>query len=481
LETGKNEAAAEARLALRKAHQAEYDRCAEDIVYWCNTYVKTYDPRLLGEGKDPNTPFILYEYQVEYFEYLDDKIANKKHGLVEKSRDMGATWLNCVYLLHKWLFVPGFKAGVGSRKAQLVDRLGDMDAIFPKMRHVLDNVPEWMLPAGFEVNGPDDNHLRLVNPENTAAITGEAGDNIGRGGRNTIYIIDEHAFLERPDVVEKAVSQNTNCIIYTSTPNGSGNLFARKRHSGKIEVFTMHWSRHPRKDQAWYEMQCANLDAVTVAQEIDIDYTASVAGICIPGKWVRAGVGFYEYMVEKDAEFAAEMLEGPRWAGLDVGETVDLSVYTFSEGCVVRRIEAWSGDNTTVTARRAARFGEEDDIDLLKYDSIGTGAGVRGTLKEDEKESGSKFPFKYKGINAGLPGTRLKYRDNSKKTAKVRFKNVRMEMWWNIRLRLEACFEIMEGIKDHKPADCISLPDEPELIRQLSQPLVEEVGQGQTS
>jgi hypothetical protein len=40
-----------------------------------------------------------------------------------------------------------------------------------------------------------DNYMRIINPDNGATITGEAGDNIGRGGRTTMYFLDEWALL----------------------------------------------------------------------------------------------------------------------------------------------------------------------------------------------------------------------------------------------------------------------------------------------
>jgi phage terminase large subunit len=66
------------------------------------------------------------------------------------------------------------------------------------------------LAEGF--NPESDKHMsymRIVNPENGATITGEAGDNIGRGGRKTIYFKDESAHYERPDKIEASLSENT--------------------------------------------------------------------------------------------------------------------------------------------------------------------------------------------------------------------------------------------------------------------------------
>ena len=68
------------------------------------------------------------------------------------------------------------------------------------------------------------------------------------------------------------------------------NPFAAKVHGGRIKTFRFHWRDDPRKDENWYAKQVAELDPVTVAQEIDIDYSASVEGILIPSTWVQAAV-----------------------------------------------------------------------------------------------------------------------------------------------------------------------------------------------
>jgi len=76
-------------------------------------------------------------------------------------------------------------------------------------------------------------HLKIVNPETESTITGEAGDNIGRGGRNSIYFKDESAFYEHPLTIDAALSQNSDVKIDVSTPNGIGNPFYQKRFAGE--------------------------------------------------------------------------------------------------------------------------------------------------------------------------------------------------------------------------------------------------------
>ena len=51
--------------------------------------------------------------------------------------------------------------------------------------------------------------MRIVNPQTGASITGESGDNIGRGGRKLCYFKDESAWYERPEKIEAALADNT--------------------------------------------------------------------------------------------------------------------------------------------------------------------------------------------------------------------------------------------------------------------------------
>jgi phage terminase large subunit len=262
--------------------------CAQNPIHWINRWCWTFDPRELGRA---NQPFDLWPRQEQYLQWLQAREAAQNDGLCEKSRDMGITWLSCAFALHGWLFREGYKVGFGSRKLEYVDEKGNMDSIMEKARYLYRNLPEWMLPEGFSPK-EHDHYCKLINPKNGSAITGEGGDEIGRGGRASIYFIDEAASLERPELAEASLSQTTRVRIYLSTPKGSGNVFYRKRFSLPAEqVFTFHWKDDPRKNDAWYESEKARIgDDSIVAQELNIDYSGSLAGICIPAEWVRAAV-----------------------------------------------------------------------------------------------------------------------------------------------------------------------------------------------
>ena len=158
-------------------------RPAEFIMHWMDTY----NPRLVGNKW---IPFIFFKRQSEFIEFVESLRADNENGLVEKCRDIGATWLACAYSVWTWLFITDDATGWGSRKQELVDKLGDPDSIFEKIRLLIKRLPAEWLPEGYK---PRDHStfMKLVNPANGATLTGESGDNIGRGGRKSRYFKDE--------------------------------------------------------------------------------------------------------------------------------------------------------------------------------------------------------------------------------------------------------------------------------------------------
>ena len=246
----------------------------------------TFDPRN-AEVKLPTTmPFLLFPKQAEYIVWLRERWLAREDGLAEKSRDMGVSWLCVAFGVWMWLFHPGTVVGFGSRKEEYVDDLSDPKSLFWKARQFVNLLPVEFRPAGWDAkkHAP---FMTLTNPENGSAMVGEAGDNIGRGNRTSIYFKDESAFYERPESIDAALSQTSNCKIDVSTPNGNGNPFYRKRHSGKVKIFTFHWRDDPRKGPEWYAKQQNDLDPVVLAQEVDIDYNASTNDSWISGKDVE--------------------------------------------------------------------------------------------------------------------------------------------------------------------------------------------------
>jgi len=333
----------------------------------------TFDPRNAEIGKPTTVPFVLFDRQAEFVEWVVARWRAREDGVVEKSRDMGVSWLCVAIGIWMWSFHPGTVVGFGSRKEEYVDKIGDPKSLFWKMRHFIEWLPGEFRPHGWGANCAP--YMRISNPENGASIVGEAGDNIGRGNRTSIYFVDEAAYLEHAEAVDAALSQTSNCKLHVSTPNGAGNPFYRKRHGGRIPVFVFDWHQDPRKDATWYEKQVATLDPHIVAQEIDRNYEASVTNAFIPGELVNAAA------MRGPADVKAN---GGLRVGVDPARFGDdRTVISFRRGRVLLKQVAISKQDVTQVAGRVraevSAYGERPE--QIAVDTIGVGAGVADILR----------------------------------------------------------------------------------------------------
>lgn len=314
-------------------HRASFDvafrsrlmgACSEEMLLWVNLFVWTCDPRKSATSRAAgNPPFISWGYQDETFAELERVLRDGEDLLIEKSRDMGASWMCMVWMLWRWFFRPGQKFLVVSRKAELVD--GDEDSLFAHVDYVLDRIPPWMMPVGWNTKQTPQvqscrSRMKLKNPENGSVIEGEATTkNLGRGGRRTAVMIDEFAAFESGGYeVLMATADTTRTRIFNSTPQGPTNAFYSQRQKGTARV-RLHWSRHPEKSlglyrplgrgsnveildkewhernpgykfrgevpageeglrSPWYDKECdRRAGPVEIARELDIDYQGSAS------------------------------------------------------------------------------------------------------------------------------------------------------------------------------------------------------------
>jgi len=441
--------------ANNKFRELLLERCRRDIVFWCNYFAITYDPRSEVKLK----PFILFDRQEEYLEWRNQQLKNKEHSLVEKSRDAGLSWLNCAGQTHGLLFKPDYAGGMASRILTLVDSSDNPDCLFWKIDALIEYLPSWMKPEIKRRIGI------ISNKDNNASITGEGGPNIGRAGRKTLLDLDEAAFLEQPQRVDSAVSQNSDCVIWTSTPNGRANPFAQKRFGGYYPVFTFYWTDDPRKDQDWYERQKARLAPQVFAQEVEIDYSASVEGILIQSDWVRAAVNAHE-KIDGLREAGKRRVAGRRVAGLDVAtQGKNRNVFIVRKGVVVQEIETWQGLDTTQSTFWVDEKMRELKVNMLHFDADGVGAGVAGTLNSVSPK------YEFNALHgAGRPSDRDI--EGEDRVAKEKYANKRAELYGQLAVRFRKTYERVEGIYDHHLEELISIPNHSELISQLSQPTV---------
>jgi hypothetical protein len=264
----------------------------------------------------------------------------------------------------------GFAAGVGSALEVKIDRSGDPDTLFHKIRSFLEH-----LPGEFSAGYTPDScsaYMRIKFPLTGSSITGEAGDQAGRGARKAIFIVDESAHFEHPKTIDKNLSANTRCRIDISSVNGEANSFYSRAHNPSIRRFDFTWRDDPRKSQAWYEQQCAELDEATVRQELDCDFRASKDGVCIPSAWVQAAIDI-DKILGIDCD-------GGAWrAALDIADRGDdKNAFVITKGRKILFATQWSGkgSDTGYSVQRAMAICAEWGLNSFDYDADGMGGAA---------------------------------------------------------------------------------------------------------
>lgn len=447
-----------------------------------NDWGMTFEPRNLELGRVATIPFVTWERQDEYLTWIYRRWLSSGRGLVEKSRDCGVTWLSVGFSVSMWLFLPNFACGFGSRKEEYVDKKGDPDAIFEKIRFFVEHLPTEFLPAGFNINKHSP-YMRLINPENGAVIKGEGGDSIGRGGRCSMYFVDEAAHVEHQEKTDAALSATTNCQIDISSVNGNGNLFYRKRmrYDGTERIFIFDWRDDPRKDDIWYQRQVDEQDEVTVAQEIDRDYNASAEGVFIPAKWVAASV---------DAHVTLGFdPEGIRVLAFDPADVGDARACVRRHGSVLTEaVQKKQGD---ITDAIPWAFELAEGADVFSYDADGMGApSMKLALQRKRPErmrvvpyygsAGVRDPDGTKGDSVAwlkpLAKRVVDLHSGGEKTNQDRYINFRAQTWDDARDRFQATYEAVQRARQGKivhadPERLISISGECEELRQLQSEL----------
>ncbi len=435
---------------------------AADVVWWVNVFVETYDPR-----RKRYLPMHLWPRQEEFLKALHEAVTTPHELLVEKSRDVGVTWLAVAYAANRWLFSPGFKTAFVANLAELVDVLYDSDSILEKVRILLRGLPEWMLPKGFSYTHHS-LHYRIINPANQNEIVGRRGKQAGRGGRASLMFIDEAAHLENPMAVNAATSATSDCRVWASSVSGNANWFANRRNSGDIKIFRFHWTDDPRKasDPGWKAATIKRVGKVTFASEYDIDYGASVTDLLIELQWIEAAKWLWKHPdCPKD---------GQAITGGDVGAGGDKTVRCTRKGGYTLVPQDYAGADSINAAHWLMNGTLSDGSMILVYDSLGVGHGVTSAFMMERRNIQQQQLHIVPHAGSNSPTNRV-WPDGMKSSEK--FGNKRAEVWW---LGREACRrsyekrlfmegDIDQGI-DHPWDEVAALPPHDLLCQELNMP-----------
>lgn len=287
-----------------KVQDALWLMCRADPLFWINTFIWTYDPRLVPPM--PTTvPMVTYPVQDAALLNLFT-VLGSQDLCFEKSRAQGASFICLEAFLHEFIFEPQQSFLLVSRVESLVDAPRDKDALMPKLDFMLKLLPGWMVPA------VERTKLHLYNEENGSAIDGASTTgNVGRGGRRRAILLDEFAAFEMEDGYRAlaATQATTYCRIFNSTPQGATGAFYDMVQLEGMRKIRLFWADNPtmnrglyrgaggravRLDESyefptdypfildgklrspWYDKECSRTPiAALIASELDIEYLGS--------------------------------------------------------------------------------------------------------------------------------------------------------------------------------------------------------------
>jgi hypothetical protein len=226
--------------------------CREDVLFYINAFVWQFNPRKLGSSVGP---FITWDFQETATRQILDAISCDCHEdsethqhdlLIEKSREMGASWLCLIIMEWLWHFHPWNKFLCISRNEKAVED-EDPDSLFWKIDFIQRYQPTWLLPTIKR------RKLYFGNEDNGSTITGQASTGkAGVGGRATAMFIDEFSQIDEAFEVLHRTSDTTGCRIFNGTHRGIGTAFHELSLRADQRKLVMHWTQHPEKNRGLY-------------------------------------------------------------------------------------------------------------------------------------------------------------------------------------------------------------------------------------
>ena len=166
----KNLLTPEKSITVEQKQHLEIQLCQQNIDHWLKNWVWVYEPR----PKPRTIPYTEAEFQKKVIKELSEAVLKGHDLCIEKSRDMRITWTVLIVFLYYWQF-HDMTFLVGSRKAEEVDKMGDLDTLLPKVRFMIEKQLSFLLPKGFD----KDQHMswmNIQNPESKGSIAGESNN-----------------------------------------------------------------------------------------------------------------------------------------------------------------------------------------------------------------------------------------------------------------------------------------------------------------
>lgn len=263
--------------ANKRTREQVVEHCSQDLLFYINTFAWTYNPKGDRTSRDFETgaprviPFVSYPFQDRAFRVVLNHIQRQRDLAVEKSREVGLSWL-CDYCLEwLWHFVPWTESLLISRLWDLVDGKTP-HALMWKIDFMHQWLPEWLMPKGYD---PAKHRLKgyFENPLMGSTMTGQATtEKSGIGGRATVILFDEFSRIDNAEAIRDGTADVSDCRLFVSTHTGPGTAFHGLCTNGVTSKLTVHWTEHPVKSRGLYRYD----EAKNLIEVLDKSYAYPV-------------------------------------------------------------------------------------------------------------------------------------------------------------------------------------------------------------
>lgn len=254
----------------------ERRKCRSDPELFLGKYIKIIDPRFRPAKIIPFKPWPHQQrLMAELIKYQDT--------FIEKSRDMGISWLVMGFELHQVLFSEGFNGlNISRRESEVQDPGLTYNSLMGRLDFMYNSMPDFL-------------KLKIQNPFLTfkviatnSVIKGESANiNAGRDTQYSFIFVDEAAHIQTEIFRQmwKGLRNSSNAICLNSTPpEGDDNKYVELKNMADsgFKHLSFHWREHPNKDEAWFKKKEMSMTPDEIEQELNIGYNTGESSKSYP-------------------------------------------------------------------------------------------------------------------------------------------------------------------------------------------------------
>jgi hypothetical protein len=223
--------------------------CSEDIFFFIFAFGWQFNPKAL-DGQEIG-PFLPWNCQMKAVRKILELVTLRKDGVLDKSRDMGASWLFLFILFWLSLFKKWHTSGIVSKDEDAVDAKSE-DSLFWKLQFIYDRLPKWLRGTVTR------RKMYMKFEETNSSIGGEASTaNAFVSGRKAVVFVDEFSLIKDGNLVLSRTKAVANARFFNGTYRGAQGCFYDIAKNPFFQKVGLHWTRHPWKNQGLYRWNIA--------------------------------------------------------------------------------------------------------------------------------------------------------------------------------------------------------------------------------